>query len=161
MWTNIHSEVEVLTKICSYSYVCWPENSKNESVTYVSGCCTWDVKYLLMWLSVYMNCHLEKDSSAEFDSGLQPFNHTYPEKGNSHVSVKEKDEAETFFFFCSISSAGSICKNLEPWTHINRTCSTELKTLMVSLDFFNLFQDLSQKTCRKFLRASFYIDHDL
>lgn len=43
VWINVHSEVEVLTKICSYSCVCWTENSINESLTYVSGCCTWDV----------------------------------------------------------------------------------------------------------------------
>lgn len=44
-----------------------------------------------------MRCHLEKDSaSAQFFSGLQPCSHTYPEKKDSDVSVKENDEAEAF-----------------------------------------------------------------
>lgn len=33
----------------------------------------------------------------------------------------------------------------------------KLLTLLISLFFFNLFQDLSKKVCRKFLGASFYI----
>lgn len=84
-----------------------------------------------------MSCHLEKDSaSAQFVSGLQPCSHPYPEKEDSGVSVKEKDEAEA-------SDPADF---------------TEF--------FFNLFQDLSQKMCRKFLRVSFYIglttiDYDL
>lgn len=64
------------------------------------------------------------------------------------------------------SISAEFVSGLQPCSHIVRRTQTflskqkmrqKLLTLLISLGFFHQFQDLSQKVCRKFLRASFYI----